>query len=593
MREKMRHSIDTDFWIYKAMPEILIYQIITKILLFVIVKLLKQNALMFLYQCGRSAFTSGDLPYLFRTKGGWLVALVGLLALVVYTVFDINAMFILADSVLHEKGKSWWVILKEAFLALKYFTHPQGLFVTLYVSLLGPLIGTAVGFSFMVGFSAPNFVLTYISSNPWLHTLVILGVAVYLFVAAIYIYTFLYTIFKKEKINVAMKSSRRAVCKNRKVFLSKMVGFFLVAFALLALIVGTVYILPMAIVNVLPLSTNVLRAIKIFFISLFFVATFTYILLFCPMLAIRITSLYEMNEGISKERQNNIGSYRIRWKIVATVVTVSLLVFSVWASCFFDEVFPMSNKTGIIAHRAGGNLGAENTAGSLEKAISFGIPAAEIDVQRTKDGQYIIYHDSDLKKKTGMAGDPTELTYDQIREYRVNNPIYPWVEGEKIATLEEMLSLAKGKIRLFIELKGKSADEQMVRDVYKMLREKDMVSEVTVICFDYEMIEYIEKNYPELETGYLVYFSFGNLEELEGDGFVVETECLSSDEIKRIHDAGKKVTVWTVNSTSDLNRWLLTDVDYIVTDEVLTAKMLKKYIYNGEDEERILQRFFM
>jgi hypothetical protein len=34
-------------------------------------------------------------------------------------------------------------------------------------------------------------------------------------------------------------------------------------------------------------------------------------------------------------------------------------------------------------------------------------------------------------------------------------------------------------------------------------------------------------------------------------------------------------------------------VDYVVTDEVLAARLLKKYIYNGADEERILQKFVM
>ncbi len=592
MREKLKRSLRKDRMFFKVVPEILIYQIITKIMLFVIVMALKQNALWILYRVGRGALTSGDLPFLLRTKGGLALVFIGIIVLIIYTVFDINAMFILADSVLYQKNKSWWIVLKEAFVSLKYFTHPQGLFVTLYLSLLGPLIGTAVGFSFMVGFSAPNFVLTYISSKPWLRTLVILGVLLYVFVAGIYVFTILNVVFQKEKINVAMKSSRRMVTDNWRVFLSSMLFFLLKAFFVgLVLFVG-LYGLPLNLIRLLPLPIVVSRALKILFVSVFSLAYFIYPLLLCPFLAIRITTLYKAFSG---EETFDLGKrdYKIGWKRVAVVLTLVIGLFSVYGAINFDEVFPISNNTKIVAHRAGGNLGTENTLSSLEKSIDHKIPVAEIDIQRTSDGKYIVCHDSNLKKTTGKAGNPTELTFLEVESYRLKNHIHPWEEGEKISTLEEVLDASKGKIELFLELKGATADEKMVRDVYEMLKQRDMVSSCTMISFNYDLIEYIERTYPEVETGYLVYFSFGNLEELDCDTYIVETECLSSDEINRIHDSGKKVGVWTVNTSSELNRWLLTPVDYVITDEVLTAKVLKKYIYNGEDEQRIIQTLLM
>lgn len=588
MREKLKRSARNDRMFFRVVPEILIYQVITKIMLFVIVMALKQNALLVLYHTGRSALTSGDLPFLLRTKGGIVLVLIGIIVLVVYTVFDVNAMFILADSVLYQRKKSWWIVLKEAFVSLKYFTHPQGLFVTLYLSLLGPLIGTAVGFSFMVGFSAPNFVLTYISSKPWLRALVIFGVMLYVFVAGIYVFTILNVVFQKEKINVAMKSSRKMVTENWRVFLFSMLIFLLKAFLIgLVLFVG-LYGLPLNLIRMIPLSVEVSRTLKIFSLTVFSLVYFTYPLLLCPFLAIRITTLYKSFSG---EKPVDLGErdYKIGWKRVAVVLALAIGLFSVYGAINFDEVFPISNNTKIVAHRAGGNLGTENTLSALQQSIDHKIPVAEIDVQRTLDGKYIVCHDSNLKKTTGREGNPTELTLQEVKSYSLKNHIYPWEEGEKISTLEEMLDASKGKIELFLELKGATADKQMVRDVYQMLKERDMVSTCTMICFNYDLIEYIEEVYPEVETGYLVYFSFGNLEELDCDTYIVETECLSSDEINRIHASGKKVGVWTVNTSSELNRWLLTPVDYVITDEVLTAKMLKKYIYNGEDEVRIIQ----
>ena len=585
---KSRNKEDSLIKFFYAIPDLLIYQVITKGLLFVLVYLLKQAALWYLYRMGRSAITSGDLPYILRSPQGWVVLVIGLLALLIYTVFDINAMFLLSDNVLHQRKKPWWSILKEAFVSLRYFTHPQGFFVTLYMGLLGPLIGTAAGISFMVGFSAPNFILNYISDNLWLRVLVFLGVILYLVVMGIYIFTILNVIFKRQKINVGMKSSRYQVTSHWKEFLSSMVGFFLRAGGIFLLVEVGTYFLPMALLSLLPLPQFWARALQIFFTAAFLLGNYLYVLLFCPFLAMKITVLYEYYENLQTPvifpEKENVK----RNRLAAAGLAVALVVISLLGAWNFDTFFPVGHSVRIVAHRAGGNLTTENTVSALKEAIRYGADVAEIDVQRTADGEYIVCHDRDLEKLTGVAGDPKKLTLAKIKEYRIKNTARPWEEGDEIPTLEEMLDAAEGNIDLFIELKGKTADEQMVKDVYEMVRERNMLSQCVFICFSYGTVEYIEDTYPDVETGYLVYFSFGNLEDLNCDDLFVETECLSAGEIDRIHENGKKVGVWTVNATSDLNIWLLSDVDYIVTDEVRGALALKRILYHGDDSERIL-----
>lgn len=576
-----------------AIPDILIYQVITKAVLYVVVRLLKESAVLYLYHLGRSAFTSGDLPYILRSRQGWILMIIGLLAVFVYTVFDVNAMFILSDCILHQKKKSWWIILKEAFLSLRHFTHPQGLFVTLYTGFLGPLIGTAIGFSFMVGFSAPNFILNYISSNLWLRVLVLFGVALYLFVMGIYIFTILYVIFQGQKINVGMKSSRYQVTKNWRQFLPSMFGFFLRAALIWFGILLGLYLFPMGILSLVTWPVFLERVLKIFFIGAFVISNYLFMLLFCPFLTMKITVLYEYYEGLQSPVIYPSRRNVLRNRMACGVLAGVLVGISIIGAKDFDNLFPVRNTARIVAHRAGGNLSTENTVRALKKSIAYGADVAEIDVQRTADGHYIICHDNDLKELTGKSGDPKELTLEEIKTYRIKNTVSPWEEGDEIATLEEMLDVAKGNIDLFVELKGKTADAQMVEDVYEMVKERDMLSQCVFICFSYNTVEYIEQYYPDMETGYLVYFSFGNLEDLNCDDLFVEMECLSASEINRIHDMDKKVGVWTVNTTSELNLWLLSDVDYIVTDEVRGALALKRFLYKGDDEERILDVMFL
>lgn len=74
------------------------------------------------------------------------------------------------------------------------------------------------------------------------------------------------------------------------------------------------------------------------------------------------------------------------------MVAVFLLVFpiSVLLGLFYHQIFDRETPVRIIAHRAGGIMASENSIEGLYAAMEHGCYASEIDVQRTKDGHYII-----------------------------------------------------------------------------------------------------------------------------------------------------------------------------------------------------------
>lgn len=67
-----------------------------------------------------------------------------------------------------------------------------------------------------------------------------------------------------------------------------------------------------------------------------------------------------------------------------------------------------------------------------------------------------------------------------------------------VPTLEELLDHGKGKVKLFLELKGESADYGIVRDVVNAVKERDMVDDVVLISLNYDVIDFAESNYPDL-----------------------------------------------------------------------------------------------
>ena len=104
---------------YRAVPGILQYQFISKIAFGLLMMGLKKFGGFLLWNVGRPAFTSGDLPYLLRSWQGWFLIVLGYLILCLYTAFDINATILLSDRIL--KG--------EKVKALKLITDIERQFI--------------------------------------------------------------------------------------------------------------------------------------------------------------------------------------------------------------------------------------------------------------------------------------------------------------------------------------------------------------------------------------------------------------------------------------------------------------------------------
>ena len=108
-----------------------------------------------------------------------------------------------------------------------------------------------------------------------------------------------------------------------------------------------------------------------------------------------------------------------------------------------------------------------------------------------------------------------------------------------------------------------------------MIVDREMLQEVKFISLKYELIDYIETTYPEALTGYLCYFSFGDVAKLNCDELLLEAETATSSNIEKIKAANKKVNVWTVNTVNGMIEFLSSDADGIITDEVALAQLVR------------------
>ena len=105
----------------------------------------------------------------------------------------------------------------------------------------------------------------------------------------------------------------------------------------------------------------------------------------------------------------------------------------------------------------------ENSMAAFHKAVEAGF-GMELDVQVTKDGVPVIFHDFTLNRICGAEGKPAECTYEELQAYTLCN------SGERIPRLSDMLALVDGRVPLIVEIKAETADVSCCVFIDEMLR---------------------------------------------------------------------------------------------------------------------------
>lgn len=576
----------------RCIPQILVYQLVSKGIFTLVLFLYRQVTAFVLWNAGRPAMTSGDLPYMMASWEGWVLILCGFLLLVIYTVFDVNAAILMSDRLLRGKQIHVLPLLRDAFGALGKFRNLWGVLAILYVSLAAPLTGAVFGITLTSNFVIPNFITSVIRMTAILNLLYTSGVIALGIVGFLYVFTFDFAILGGEDVPEAMKSAKGVMKKNWKHFLLSYFLFLLKWLLVLAAGITVIYALPCIFIEKITLSLTMRRAGIIFFsiLTAAFLAAFAVLATYYTQM--KLTILYR---AYSKKTAVAVAPKKTAYRKTITALVLAVLVFAVLIAAAgaedFDKWYPAHGHAQVIAHRAGGNLANENTVRGLNAAWENGAYGAEIDVQRTKDGYYIVNHDNTFKRTCGDSRAPGDMTLAEVKQLEVADRANLFGSPAEVATLEDMLDAAKDRIRLYIELKGKSADRQMAEDVIKEAEKRDMEEQIVLISLDYELIDYIEKKHPAIETGYLCYFAFGSIEKMNCDDLLMEEEVATDSNIGKIHEAGKKAGVWTVNTSASMTGFLNSDVDFIITDEVTLAGRVRKLLGNRSDETRVLENW--
>lgn len=240
-------------------------------------------------------------------------------------------------------------------------------------------------------------------------------------------------------------------------------------------------------------------------------------------------------------------------------------------------VISTSDNVTLVAHRGMRSIAPENTTASFDEAGKHGYWGAECDVYRTKDGVWIISHDSHTYRMMDKSAFIEKKTYKELMDMNVDNGVnIDKYEDLKICSLEEYLDICKKyNMTPVIELKGKNNTEY-----YSEIVELANQFEVNPVYISFH-IENLQtmRRLTQCKMYYLVQkISEDDIQDaksIENCGIDFngnKDKNFKSDIIKKCQDAGLELGAWTINEEDDLQKLEQYGVTLITTDCIEYAK---------------------
>jgi glycerophosphoryl diester phosphodiesterase len=252
---------------------------------------------------------------------------------------------------------------------------------------------------------------------------------------------------------------------------------------------------------------------------------------------------------------------RIGWLIAGVV-----LIMGVAAGAAFIQGFKINRTIEITGHRGSKVRAPENTLSALRQAIAEGADYAEIDVQTTADGVVVLLHDADLRRVASADRRLRDMNHHELKDIDVGSWFDPEFSKERIPTLQEAIDLARGRIKLNIELKYTWPDPTLTQKVAKIIQQNGFSSDCVVSSLNFQAVTEMKAAFPEIITGFIVFTAAGNLSRMEADFLSINAARAAPRLVRRLHRNGREVHVWTVNDFNNVISMIEVGVDNIITD---------------------------
>lgn len=511
-----------------------------------------------------------------------IVAIIVLIILTLYTILEMSLIIMILNQVDNNKELDIIDLIKQSSKKITRVLKPKNWSLIILILILTPFAQFGKFSTLVTEIKIPWFIVQVTNSFPWNWITVILTVFLILYIFPRLLSIF-YFIINGCDAKEATKRSLNLLLRNRDTDLEGFILFYIIVVVISGIAsIGIDYLAGFFIEKIFSGYTenyllvavhNTNKYIVNFLLSGIGVfANYAYLFVLKSTKETKNTTNLVMTKEPDAHINNRFAFLVLFVGIFIVSVVMNIRYTYIVKNNIDDKNLYVSNTVSVVAHRGDSIDAPENTIPAFEKAIDLNVDYIELDVEETKDGVVVVTHDHNLKRRTGYDAYIWDLTYDEVEQLDASKG-YKNYSDVKIPTLDEVLKLSKGKVKVLIELKMNNHDEDIASKVVDIIKDNDMIDNVIVQSTSYNQLTKVKNIDSNIKCCYIMTIAAGNYEELkDADSFAIETSYISKSSVNKAHKLGKQVFAWTVDQNSDMEKVLEAGVDGIITNKITDVK---------------------
>ena len=483
--------------------------------------------------------------------------------------FQICLLFIGARHLLYHEKRTLIEysrkVFQQSFLFMKRLSFCKMAFIFFYVAMLFPFIRKILKIYYLNKIVIPDFIVTYLEDKHWLVGLMIFASAwILLYVSVRLMFVLPKILFEKKTVREGVKFSLQKTKKQVLFYAWNLLLIIIKTYLFFFLLLTPLLLGQIVIDNLTQKESLILGVINFVLIKNIHYMALTYFL-------VKFVSFLTGEELEIMPRRKK--DHLMRWGVMGC----ASIFFALEGYIYLEA--PVTNTPLVISHRGVSNKnGVQNTVQSLEKTAQLKPDLIEMDVQETKDGQFVMMHDANLKNLAGINASPQDLTLEELKGLDISENGY----RTKISSFDDYLNRANElHQRLLIEIKTSKKDSPQMMERF-LEKYGPIIKQYghQMQSLDYHVIDQVLK-YDSTIPAYFILPYNSIFPKTKATGYTMEYSTLDEYFVTKLWYTEQKLYVWTVNGSEAFDKAVQLGADGMITDDL---EMVQLQVTTAQDD---------
>ncbi len=246
--------------------------------------------------------------------------------------------------------------------------------------------------------------------------------------------------------------------------------------------------------------------------------------------------------------------------------------------------FAKEDKKFIVAHRGSSGTAPENTLSAIKEAIAAGAMMVEVDIQFTKDNQFVAFHDDNLEKFGLKDKKIADFNFSEIEKFDVGRLFDKNSNFESMPKLSNIIKYLSDKAYLILEIKSNFNQEsmEMAEKIYNAISKYSFLEYTLFASFDYKILKHLKNINNNVNIAAIKIPNQNTLpsvlkQEISIGAFICSIEEINEELVRDAKGAGIYIGAYSADNQEQFNQILNYDIKAIVTNyPKLIAELLSK-----------------